>query len=415
MNAFARRGGLLCAEGVPLPELAERYGTPLYVYSRAALTAAYRAYADVDGEPPHRVHYAVKANGNLAVLNLLAGQGAGFDVVSGGELERVRAAGGDMSAVVFSGVGKSEAELRRALSANIECFNVESVMELNALSGCADELGADAPVALRINPGIGADTHPHIATGRRVDKFGVGVADARAAYRCAQELPRLRPIGISCHIGSQLQDVAPVLSALDVVLELSDELAKDGIALEHVNIGGGLGVRYRDEAPPSSAEWVRAIKRRAAGRAPALFFEPGRSVAAPMGVLLTRVRYLKQNGARRFAVVDAAMNDLMRPALYQAWQPISEVEADAAEPRRYDVVGPACESADCLGADRLLGIRPDSLLAVERCGAYGFCMASQYNGRVRAAEVMVDGDRSHCVRQRESLDDLWRGECILPH
>ena len=415
MNHFSRRDGQLYAEDVALADLAERYGTPLYVYSRAALEAGYRAYADVGGDPPHQIRYSVKANGNLAVLNRLARMGSGFDIVSGGELERVRRAGGDMRTVVFSGVGKSDAELRAALAAGIECFNVESLMELDALSARATEMGVEAPVALRINPDIDAGVHPHVATGRGGDKFGVDVGDALAACRSARSLPNVALQGLSYHIGSQLQDRAPALAALDVLLELSDALAGEGIALAHINVGGGLGVRYRDEEPPEPADWVDDIKRRAAGRALTLLFEPGRSIAAPAGMLVTRVRYLKSGGGRRFAVVDAAMNDWPRSALYQAWHEISEVGAGAgAEPQRYDVVGPVCESADCLGADRLLRIEPGSLLAIADCGAYGFCMASQYNGRTRAAEALVDGDRSDCVRRRESLDDLWRGEYVPP-
>ncbi len=419
-DIFHQRERQLWAEDVPLQELAERYGTPLYVYSRAALEAGYRAYADVPGDPPQQIRYSVKANGNLAVLNVLTRLGAGFDVVSGGELERVRKAGGDTARVVFSGVGKSDAEMRRALELGIACFNVESPMELRELSQIAVALGVEAPVAWRINPDIEAGGHPHIQTGRRADKFGVPIADARALYRQARDAPGIRPIGVACHLGSQLLDFAPLLATLDSMLALCDTLGEDGIALSHINIGGGLGVRYRDgETTPRPQDFLAQAKRRVGGRPLALWLEPGRSIAAPAGALLTRVRYLKENkeeGARSFAVVDAAMNDLLRPALYQAWHRITAV-TQAARPeakKLYDIVGPVCESADCLGSDRWLSVAKDSIIAIHDCGAYGFSMASHYNSRPKPAEVMVDGGAAHLIRAREKIGTLWQGEALLP-
>jgi len=414
MDHFNYRNGRLYAEDVPLDDIAAAVGTPTYVYSRATLERHWRAFDEALGTHPHLVCYAVKANSNLAVLNLLARLGSGFDIVSGGELLRVVAAGGDPARVVFSGVGKGDDELRLALDHGIHCFNVESEAELHRLDALARERGVHAPVALRVNPDIDPQTHPYISTGLKENKFGIDIRHAEALYRQAATLPGIRLRGVACHIGSQILELSPFLEALDRVLDLTDRLQKAGIPLEHIDIGGGLGIRYRDESPPEPREYARAIKARLAGRSLALHVEPGRAIAGNAGVLLTRVRFLKDGADRHFAIVDAAMNDLLRPALYQAWQDIVSVTPRAeGTARRYDVVGPVCETGDFLGKDRELNIRAGDLLAVRSAGAYGFVMSSNYNSRPRAAEVMVDGDRYHVVRERETHDDLMRGERIL--
>ncbi len=415
MDHFEYRNGRLFAEEVPVETIAERFGTPTYVYSRATLERHWRAFDEALGAQPHRVCFAVKANANLGVLNLLARLGSGFDIVSGGELERVLRAGGDPARVVFSGVGKQAAEMRRALEAGIHCFNVESGPELERLAAVAAEAGVQAPVSIRVNPDVDAGTHPYISTGLKENKFGVDVDTALALYRRAAELEHLRIEGIDCHIGSQLTETAPFVDALDRVLRLVDQLAEQGIHLNHLDLGGGLGIRYRDETPPEPAEQMAAIRERLGDTDLELIIEPGRAIAGNAGILVTRVEYLKHSEARHFAVVDAAMNDLMRPALYDAWQAIVPVtENGGREPRVYDVVGPVCETGDFLGKQRELALATGDLLAVRSSGAYGFTMSSNYNSRPRAAEVIVDGDRVHEVRARETIDDLLRGETTLP-
>ncbi|GAB0148141.1 diaminopimelate decarboxylase [Marichromatium sp. PS1] len=415
MDHFNYRDDLLHAESVPLTEMAERFGTPCYIYSRATLERHWHAFDRAFGEHPHLVCFAVKANSNLAVLDTLARLGSGFDIVSVGELERVLAAGGDPSRVVFSGVGKRADEMRRALEVGIRCFNLESEAELDRLDQVAGELGVIAPVSLRVNPDVDARTHPYISTGLRENKFGIDIRTAEAVYRDAAARPNLRVTGIDCHIGSQLTDLAPFIDALDRVLALADRLAEAGIAIEHLDLGGGLGIRYRDELPPDPAAYAAAIRHRLAGKPYEILIEPGRAIAGNAGVLLTRVEYLKPTEARHFAIVDGAMNDLLRPALYQAEQEIVPVHLDPTlETQRYDLVGPVCETGDFLGKSRQLAIRPDDLLAVRGSGAYGFTMSSNYNSRPRAAEVMVDGDQAHLVRERESIESLFAGERRLP-
>ncbi len=415
MDHFRYIDDRLHAEQVPLEEIAARWGTPCYVYSRATLERHWRAFDDAFDGHPHLVCYAVKANSNLAVLELLARLGSGFDIVSVGELERVVKAGGRPDRVVFSGVGKRTDEMERALELGIRCFNVESAAELERLSEVAAAHGVRAPVALRVNPDVDARTHPYISTGLKENKFGVPVEEALALYRRATELPGVRVSGVDCHIGSQLTELSPFLDALDRVLALVERLAGEGISVDHLDLGGGLGVRYRDETPPSPAEYAGALLERLGDRSPALFIEPGRAIAANAGVLLTRVEYLKPTEARRFAIVDAAMNDLLRPALYGSWQEIVPVRRDSDAPEaEWDIVGPVCETGDFLGKGRRLRLAPGDLLAVRSAGAYGFVMASNYNSRPRPAEVMVDGDRAHLVRERERLEDLWRGEHLLP-
>lgn len=411
---FAYRDNSLFAEGVDCAAIAERYGTPCYVYSRAAIDAGLAAYQDALAGCDHLVCYAVKANSNLAVLDTLARRGAGFDIVSVGELERVVAAGGDPGRVVFSGVVKQRHELIRALQLGIRCFNVESGAELEVLQDVAAELDLRAPVSVRVNPDVDAQTHPYISTGLRENKFGVASDDAIALLRRAATMTHIDVIGLDCHIGSQLTDMAPLLAALDHLLTMVDRLAGEGIAIRHLDLGGGIGVRYRDETPPAVAEYLRAVRAAVGDRALSLVFEPGRSIVANAGVLLTRVHYLKETDQHNFALVDAAMNDFIRPALYGAWVDIRSVTPVAGNPGRYDIVGPVCETADFLGKDRDLAIAPGSILAVHGAGAYGFVMSSNYNTRPRAAEVMIDGDRAYLVRERESLEDLLRGERRLP-
>jgi diaminopimelate decarboxylase len=420
MNAFSYQDRQLYAENVRLADIAEQVGTPCYVYSRAFIEDRFRAFDAALAGHDHLVCYAVKANSNLAVLNLLARLGSGFDIVSGGELERVLAAGGEAAKIVFSGVGKTRAEMRRALSAGIHCFNVESEAELEILNDVAGKLGQQAPVALRVNPDVDPATHPYIATGLKHNKFGIDIARAPAAYQRAQSLPNLRITGIACHIGSQLTDMAPLMEALDRVLALAGVLMDKGVALQHLDLGGGLGIRYNEERPPEPGEYVRAILGRLQSRDPRcqrlrLLFEPGRAIVGNAGLLLTRVLFLKPGAERNFAVVDAAMNDLMRPSLYDAWHDIAPVAVDAPRTlRTYDVVGPVCESGDFLGRERQLGIEAGDLLAVVSAGAYGFTMSSNYNTRPRVPEVMVDGNRFHVVRRRETVAELLAPESVLP-
>ncbi|TNF33836.1 MAG: diaminopimelate decarboxylase [Gammaproteobacteria bacterium] len=412
-EAFPRQHNSLHAEQVSLETLAQQHGTPLYVYSRAAIESAAQAWLSALGERG-RLCYAVKANSNLAVLNLLARLGAGFDIVSIGELERVLRAGGRADRVVFSGVAKEAHEMRRALQAGIHCFNVESAAELALLDEVAGECGTTAPVSLRVNPDVDAQTHPYISTGLRENKFGVPMDNAFALYQQAAQLPNLRIAGIDCHIGSQLTRIAPYLDALDRVLALVDQLAAAGITLQHLDIGGGLGVRYRDETPPSPQDLLAAVYDRLGNRPQTIMVEPGRSIVANAGVLLTRVVYLKDNGDKHFALVDAAMNDLVRPSLYDAWMDIEAVTPRHGNTQCYDIVGPVCETGDFLGKERRLALEAGDLLAVRSAGAYGFVMSSNYNTRPRAAEILVDGANAYVVRRRETLDDLLRGETVLP-
>ena len=419
MTPFTLKNGALHAEDVPLADLATRFGTPLYVYSRAALEEALREFQTVLAEHSAGrgalVCYAAKANSNLAVLNLFARLGAGFDIVSGGELERVLAAGADPRKIVFSGVGKSADEMRQALTAGIFCFNVESVPEVDRLNQVAGSLGGRAPISLRVNPNVDPKTHPYISTGLKEAKFGVAYDDALALYRRAASLPHIQVTGIDCHIGSQLLDPAPFGEALERILVLVDQLAAEGIAIHHLDLGGGLGIRYRaEEVQPTVAAYLRPLLDRLAGRQLQVVLEPGRRLVGNAGLLLTRVEYLKVGAGKSFAIIDAAMNDLMRPALYEAWHDILPVVPRSGESRRYDVVGPVCESGDFLGQARELALEAGDLLAVMSAGAYGMAMSSNYNTRPRAAEVMVDGGQVHLVRRRETVAELYSGEQVLP-
>jgi len=424
MSHFTYQDGVLHAERTPLSRIAEQFGTPTYVYSKAALLENFASYADACKGRDALVCYAMKANSNLAILDLLARQGAGFDIVSGGELLRVIAAGGDPAKVIFSGVGKTAAEMRLALSHDILCFNVESIPELHRLNQVAGEMGKTAPVSLRVNPNVDAKTHPYIATGLKANKFGVAFDDALDTYRTAAALPHLRVVGIDCHIGSQLLDDAPLLEALDKLIELIDALAAEGIALHHLDIGGGIGIDYGEagEAAPVPVGdylgrlFARIDAWRAArhGGAPVkVIFEPGRSIVGDTGVLLTMIEFLKPGAEKNFCVVDAAMNDLMRPALYQAWMGVQAVRPRAGAALTYDVVGPVCESGDWLARERALAVEPGDLLTVMTAGAYGLTMASNYNTRGRAAEVMVDGEQVHLIRQRENPAELFALESMI--
>lgn len=412
MNAFSRRDGRLHCEDVPLETIAQHYGTPTYVYSRAALTTAFRDYDTAFASHDHLICYAVKANPNLGILNLFARLGAGFDIVSGGELARVLAAGGDPGKVVFSGVGKTAVEMRAALEAGILCFNIESESELLHLNAVAGEMGRRAPVSFRVNPDVDAKTHPYIATGLKTNKFGIAYAEAPRLYALAAELPHLDVVGIDCHIGSQLTETAPFAEAVAKVLDLVNRLQEQGITLHHIDLGGGLGVRYRDEAPPPVSDYASVLLDHLRGRALKLILEPGRSLVANAGLLLTRVEYLKHGEAKDFAIVDAAMNDLMRPALYDAWHEIEPVMERSGESRSYEIVGPVCESGDFLAHDRSLMLQEGDLLAIFSAGAYGMSMSSNYNSRPRAAEILVDADQVHLVRERESVDSLFALERI---
>ena len=410
---FHYAGGELCAEGVALSRIAQTYGTPAYVYSRAAIEANYRAFVAALGTLPHLVCYAMKANANLAVLNVLARQGCGFDIVSGGELARVIAAGGDPAKVVFSGVGKTDAEMRAALHSRIHCFNVESEQELERLATVAAEMGERAPVSFRVNPDVDPKTHPYIATGLKENKFGVDFAAAPRLYRRAAALGSVRVTGIDMHIGSQLTELGPYREALAKLLALVDALARDGIRLAHIDVGGGLGIRYRDESPVPLPEYAAMLAELMRGRPETLVFEPGRRLVGDAGVLLARVEYLKRS-ERNFAIVDAAMNDLLRPALYDAWHRVDAVRPRETPVETWQVVGPVCESADFLARDRALALAPGDLLAIGAAGAYAMAMSSNYNARPRACEVLVDGESVHLVRRRERIEDLFAGESIVP-
>ncbi|HHO69606.1 MAG TPA: diaminopimelate decarboxylase [Gammaproteobacteria bacterium] len=412
MDHFDYRDGRLFAEDVDVATLAQRHGTPLYVYSRATLERHWNAFDRALGERPHLICYAVKANSNLAVLALLARLGSGFDIVSGGELERVLRAGGQADRIVFSGVGKTGAEIERALQAGIRCFNVESEAELQRIDEIARAHGVLAPVSLRVNPDVDAGTHPYISTGLKENKFGIDVDSALRVYQEAAGLAGIEILGVDCHIGSQLTDSTPFVDALDRVLALTDRLQELGIGVRHLDLGGGLGVRYRDEAPPEPQDYVRPLLNRLGDRDFEILIEPGRAIAANAGILVTEVLYLKHTPERNFAIVDAAMNDLLRPALYGAWQDIVPVAPRDGESRCYDVVGPVCETGDFLGKDRHLAVEAGDLLAVRSAGAYGFTMSSNYNSRPRAAEVLVHHDGSALVRERERIDDLMAGEHV---
>jgi diaminopimelate decarboxylase len=421
MSHFSYKNGVLCAENIALGDIAAQFGTPAYVYSKAALLENFSAYADMCKGRDALICYAMKANSNLAVLNLLAKHGAGFDLVSGGELLRVIAAGGDPGKCLFSGVGKSRSEIALALSHDILCFNVESIPELHRLNAVAGEMGKVAPVSLRVNPNVDAKTHPYIATGLKANKFGVDFEDALDTYRTAHKLPHLKLVGIDCHIGSQLLDDAPLLEALDKLIELVDTLANEDISLHHIDIGGGLGITYADEKPVAAQDYVRRVFARIDqwrnakhnGQPIKVIFEPGRSIVGNAGILLTAVEYLKPGTEKNFCIVDAAMNDLMRPAMYQAWMGVQEVKQREIDAVVYDVVGPVCESGDWLARSRALAVEPGDLLAIQSAGAYGMTMASNYNTRGRAAEVMVDGDTAHLIRRREEPGELFALELIL--
>jgi diaminopimelate decarboxylase len=415
MDHFSYRDNRLCAEDVELAAIAARHGTPCYVYSRATLEHHWRVFDQALAGHPHLVCYAVKANSSLAVLSVLAQLGSGFDIVSAGELQRVLKAGGDPARSVFSGVGKRADEMRFALESGIRCFNVESDVELERLESVAADCGRRAPVSLRVNPDVDAGTHPYISTGLRENKFGIDVDTALDTYRRAAELAHIEVVGIDCHIGSQLTDVAPFTAALERILGLVDRLRDAGITLRHLDMGGGLGIPYSDsDKPPAPDVYAHALMEQLSGRPLELLLEPGRAIAGNAGVLLTRVEYLKHTAHRNFAIVDAAMNDLQRPALYGAWHDILPVAPRTGDAEVYDIVGPVCETGDFLAKERLLSLAEGDLLAVRSAGAYGFTMSSNYNTRPRAAEIMVDGDQAHVIRERETFEDLVRGEHLLP-
>ena len=412
MDHFSYKNQSLHAEDIDVKALAAQYGTPLYVYSRATLERHWHAFNDALGDHPHLICYAVKANSNIGVLSVLAKLGSGFDIVSGGELARVIEAGGDMSKVVFSGVGKTPQEIEFALQQGIHCFNVESEPELERINAVAGKLGKKAPISLRINPDVDAKTHPYISTGLKANKFGIARERAVEVYSLAASLEHLNVVGMDCHIGSQLTETGPFVDALDRLLELVDELSTKGIEISHLDVGGGLGVTYKDETPPHPKEYAKAIAAKMVGREHlTLIMEPGRAIAANAGIMLTKVEFVKEGEEKSFAIVDAAMNDLIRPSLYSAWMSIIPVdESPAHKPHVYDVVGPICETGDFIGKDRELAIAPGDLLAVRSAGAYGFVMASNYNTRCRPAELLVDKSDVHVVRERENLKDLWKGE-----
>ena len=419
MDHFSYLHGQLHAEAIPLAEIAENIGTPAYVYSRATLSRHYQAFENALDGIPHLVCYAVKANSNLAVLNVLARLGAGFDIVSGGELERVIRAGGDPGRVVFSGVGKTSEEIQAGLRAGIKCFNVESAEELERIASISEQMGMRAPVSLRVNPDVDPKTHPYISTGLKENKFGIPVEEAYELYALAHsEYTMLDLVGIDCHIGSQLTDMSPVLEALDRVLDIVKKLGIEGVKLKHIDIGGGLGIAYQDETPPMPDEYVHAVRQRLEQREISgltLILEPGRAIAGNAGVLLTRVLYLKKTPGHHFAIVDAAMNDLMRPALYDAWQEVVPVAPrNSDDSIVWDIVGPVCETGDTLARQRELSLQEGDLLAIRSSGAYGFSMSSNYNTRPRPPEVMVDGESYHVVRRRENMDDLMAMEILLP-
>lgn len=414
MDYFNYRDGELYAEDVAVSAIAQEHKTPCYIYSRATLERHWHAFNDAFGEQKHLVCYAVKASSNLAILNLFARLGSGFDIVSVGELERVLRAGGDPSKIVFSGVGKKASEMRRALEVGIRCFNVESEAELERLNQVAGEMGKVAPVSLRVNPDVDANTHPYISTGLKENKFGIAIDVAEAVYLRASQMKHVNVSGIDCHIGSQLLELEPFMAALDRLLRLAERLKEQGIEIHHLDLGGGLGVRYDDEDAPLPADYTKQIFQDERLCQYEILIEPGRAIAANAAILVTEVEYLKHNEHKNFAIVDAAMNDLIRPSLYSAWQAIIPVKPHDTAMKVYDIVGPVCETGDFLGKERELALQSGDLLAVRSSGAYGFTMASNYNTRTRAAEIMVDGEQVHVIRERESIEDLLRGEKVLP-
>ena len=416
MDFFQYKNNQLMAENLPVKQLAEQFGTPLYVYSRSTLERHWHAFNNAFGEHPHLVCFAVKSNPNIAILNVMAKLGSGFDIVSQGELERVLAAGGDAAKVVFSGVAKSHQEIARALEVNIRCFNVESEAELLRINQIAGEMSKIAPISLRVNPDVDAHTHPYISTGLKENKFGVSVEQAREVYKLAATLPNIKIVGMDCHIGSQLTELQPFLDAVDRLIVLMEQLKQDGIHLKHLDLGGGLGVTYTDEKPPHPTDYAKALwEKLSAFSELEIIVEPGRAITANAGILVTKVEYLKSNESRNFAIVDAGMNDMIRPALYQAYMNILEIDRTLArEEKMYDVVGPICETSDFLGKQRKLAIAEGDYLAQRSAGAYGASMSSNYNSRPRTAEVMVDGDKAHLIRRREALNELWQLESLLP-
>lgn len=415
MNHFKYRGNSLFAEDVSVAEIASTVGTPCYIYSRATIERHWQVFDDALASLDHLICYSVKANSNIALLNLLARLGSGFDIVSGGELERVIKAGGDVSKTVFSGVGKTDQEIQFALQSGIHCFNIESAAELATINNVATRLDQVAPVSIRVNPDVDAHTHPYISTGLKENKFGVEIEYALPLFQQAAQMSHIKVIGLDCHIGSQLTDMSPFIDALQRLMLLIDDLKSNGIEIEHLDIGGGLGITYDNESPPSPAEYVKALLPLLENKKLKLLIEPGRAIVGNAGILATSVTYLKTNGEKHFAIVDSAMNDLLRPALYDAWQNIIPVEKrPQGELKNYDIVGPVCETADFLGKNRDLNIQQGDLLAICSAGAYGFVMSSNYNSRPRAAEVMVDSDQMHIIRQRETIADLFKGESLLP-
>ena len=415
MDYFHYQSDELFAEGVALSDVAKEFGTPSYVYSRATVERHWLAFDEAFSSLPHCVCYAVKANSNIAILNVLARLGSGFDIVSGGELTRVLAAGGRADKIVFSGVGKTVTEINFALQEGIRCFNVESISELLRINKVASELNCKAPVSIRVNPDVDAETHPYISTGLKENKFGIAIDEAEEAYLQAKEMTHIDIIGVDCHIGSQLTSVEPFVDALQRVLTLIDRLTELGIHLSHLDIGGGLGITYKEEVPPTPGEYAKALTGLLIDRKLEVLMEPGRAIVGNAGVLLTRVEYLKATEDRQFAIVDAGMNDLLRPALYQSWQAIQSVKINQnIVEQKYDIVGPVCETGDFLGKDRVLALQENDLLAVKSAGAYGFTMSSNYNSRPRAAEIMIDGENMHCIRERETQASLFVGEKVLP-
>ena len=414
MDFFQYKNEQLYVEDLPVKQLAEEFGTPLYIYSRATLERHWHAFDSALGEHPHLICYAVKANSNIGILNVMAKLGSGFDIVSQGELERVLAAGGEASKVVFSGVAKSRAEIMRALEVGIRCFNVESVAELHHINQIAGEMGKIAPISLRVNPDVDAHTHPYISTGLKENKFGVGVDEAREVYKLAATLPHVKITGMDCHIGSQLTELQPFLDATDRLIRLMEQLKEDGITLKHLDLGGGLGVTYTDETPPHPSDYAAALLNKLKDYEDLeIILEPGRAIAANAGILVAKVQYLKSNESRNFAITDTGMNDMIRPALYEAYMNIIEIDRTLEREKTiYDVVGPVCETSDFLGKQRELAIAEGDYIAQRSAGAYGASMSSNYNSRPRTAEVLVDGDKAHLIRRRENLSELWALESI---
>jgi diaminopimelate decarboxylase len=414
MENFHYHNGVYYVEKIPLTDIAKQFGTPCYVYSRSAIETRWHAFHDGFGQHPHRICYAVKANSNIGILNILAKLGSGFDIVSQGELERVLAAGGDPQKIVFSGVGKTATEISRALDVNIFCFDIESIAELERIQQIAQQKNCIATIALRINPNIDARTHPYIATGLHENKFGIDIREVLALCKKIKTLPNIKLKGLACHIGSQLTELEPFIEAIDCLLDLTEQLTKEDIKLSYLNIGGGLGVRYQNETLPTVQDYIQALLKRVQQHAIEIILEPGRAIIANAGVLLTRVEYLKKTEHKNFAIIDAGMNDLIRPALYEAWQNILPITPRATLPEvNYDIVGPVCESADFLGKNRKLALEPDDLLAICSAGAYGFSMSSNYNSRPRVAEILVDGNQAHLIRQRETIHELFANEKLI--